>query len=125
MSQFTYRFAAALSSIAVLVTLAHLYIEGPVQKHIRSHDASRSERERSSEFSTTNVKATYGKLPLQFEKNDGQSDSQIQFRAQGSGYGIYLTASEAVLAFPRINGTTAWSKKVARTQEVLPTSERE
>jgi hypothetical protein len=40
----------------------------------------------------------YGRLPLHFEANRGQVDPQVRFLARGPGYGLYLTASEAVLA---------------------------
>jgi len=44
------------------------------------------------------VRATYGQLPLIFEPNQGQSNARVKFLARGSGYGLYLTAQEAVLA---------------------------
>jgi len=44
------------------------------------------------------VQAAYGKLPLHFEANQGQSNEQVQFLARGSGYTLFLTATEAVLA---------------------------
>lgn len=44
-----------------------------------------------------NVEAAYGKLPLRFEANQGQTDGQVKFLARGSGYSLYLTAAEAVL----------------------------
>jgi Beta-propeller repeat len=39
-------------------------------------------------------------MPLGFEPNQGQSDPQVKFLARGSGYGLYFTHAEAVLAFP-------------------------
>jgi len=42
--------------------------------------------------------ATYSHLPLMFEPNQGQSDTRVKFLARGTGYGLYLTAQEAVLA---------------------------
>ena len=36
-------------------------------------------------------------LPLFFEPNQGQTDSRVKFLARGAGYGIFLTADEAVL----------------------------
>jgi hypothetical protein len=42
--------------------------------------------------------ANYGKLPLSFEANDGQTDSQVKFLARGSGYTLFLTGTEAVLS---------------------------
>jgi uncharacterized repeat protein (TIGR01451 family) len=43
------------------------------------------------------VMAAYRRLPLIFEPNRGQSDPQVKFLAHGSGYGLFLTADEAVL----------------------------
>jgi len=42
--------------------------------------------------------ARYGKLPLSFEANQGQADARVRFLARGSGYTIFLTDDEAVLA---------------------------
>jgi hypothetical protein len=41
---------------------------------------------------------SYGRLPLSFEVNRGQTDKQVKFLARGSGYGVFLTRQEAVLA---------------------------
>ncbi|MGH9452878.1 MAG: hypothetical protein ACRD2O_02790, partial [Terriglobia bacterium] len=41
---------------------------------------------------------TYGKLPLRFEANQGQTDAQVKFLARGSGYTLFLTGDEAVLS---------------------------
>ncbi len=40
----------------------------------------------------------YGKLPLRFESNMGQSDKQVKFLARGNGYTIFLTPNEAVFS---------------------------
>jgi uncharacterized repeat protein (TIGR01451 family) len=37
-------------------------------------------------------------LPMFFEPNLGQTDPQVKFLARGSGYGLFLTGDEAVLA---------------------------
>jgi uncharacterized repeat protein (TIGR01451 family) len=42
--------------------------------------------------------ARYGKLPMAFEANHGQTDPRVRFLARGSGYELFLTADEAVLA---------------------------
>jgi uncharacterized repeat protein (TIGR01451 family) len=42
--------------------------------------------------------STYGKLPISFEANQGQSDPSVQFLARGAGYTLYLTPGEAVLS---------------------------
>ncbi len=44
------------------------------------------------------ISAAYGKLPLSFEANQGQTDSQVNFLRAGPGYAVFLTQSEAVLS---------------------------
>jgi hypothetical protein len=41
---------------------------------------------------------SYGKLPLRFEPNYGQTAEPVQFLARGSGYTLFLTNQEAVLS---------------------------
>ncbi len=41
--------------------------------------------------------ATALSLPLFFEQNQGQTAPQVKFLARGAGYGLFLTADEAVL----------------------------
>src|SRR5688572_27734664 len=40
----------------------------------------------------------YGQLPLSFEANLGQTDPQVDFISRGSGYTLFLSPREAVLA---------------------------
>ena len=40
----------------------------------------------------------YRKLPLSFEANHGQTDSRVNFLSRGSGYTLFLSPTEAVLA---------------------------
>src|SRR5260370_23169016 len=40
----------------------------------------------------------YGRLPLTFEANQGQTDPQVKFVSRGARYNLFLTTSEAVLA---------------------------
>jgi hypothetical protein len=44
------------------------------------------------------VAAAYGKLPLSFEVNQGQTDPCVKFLSHGSGYSLFLTNTEAVLS---------------------------
>ena len=43
----------------------------------------------------------YGNLPMAFEANRGQAPRPVKFLSRGNGYGLYLTAQEAVLALRR------------------------
>ncbi|HET6893611.1 MAG TPA: SBBP repeat-containing protein [Pyrinomonadaceae bacterium] len=55
-------------------------------------DKSLSPKKRSE------IARAYGTLPLSFEANLGQTDERVRFIARGTGYGLFLTANEAVLA---------------------------
>ncbi|MCG3157757.1 MAG: hypothetical protein DKINENOH_04393 [bacterium] len=43
----------------------------------------------------------YGKLPLCFEANQGQTDEQVEFMARGNGYALFLTTQEAVFSLQK------------------------
>jgi len=49
------------------------------------------------------VSESYGKLPLQFEANRGQTYKDVRFLSRGPGYNLYMTASEAVLVLSKPN----------------------
>jgi len=44
------------------------------------------------------VAEAYGRLPLSFEENIGQTAQQVRYVSHGAGYELFLTAQEAVLA---------------------------
>jgi hypothetical protein len=55
----------------------------------------------------------YGQLPLVFEKNQGQTDPQVQFLARGGGYMMFFTGRELVMQFGR-------NRRPARRDRPLP-----
>lgn len=52
----------------------------------------------------------YGKLPLVFEKNQGQVAAPVKYLARGSGYNLYLTPNAAVSTLARGQIQVASSK---------------
>jgi hypothetical protein len=57
----------------------------------------------------------FGRLPLIFESNQGQTDPRVRFLAHGHGYGLYLTADQAVLTLRKSAAqTTVLRMKLAR-----------
>src|SRR5438046_3655377 len=69
------------------------------------------------------VSEAYGRLPLHFEANRGQTHEDVRFLARGPGYSLYLTAGEAVLVLVR---PTPQAKRDSRsTPERLGTQARE
>ena len=47
------------------------------------------------------AQVAYGKLPLAFEANRGQTDQQVKFVNRGPGYTLFLTPREAVLSLTK------------------------
>jgi hypothetical protein len=70
------------------------------------------------------LKEAYGQLPLSFEANVGQADPQVDFISRGSGYTLFLTPREAVLATAatalRMKFLGSEAKPRAVGQEQLP-----
>ena len=50
------------------------------------------------EVSKQGIVKAYGKLPLSFEANRGQTDGQVKFLSRGGGYTLFLTPDQAVLS---------------------------
>jgi hypothetical protein len=44
------------------------------------------------------LRTSYGRLPLAFEANQGQTDPHVKFFAHRGGYALYLTATDAILS---------------------------
>jgi hypothetical protein len=55
----------------------------------------------SNESTRARVNEAYGKLPLSFEANRGQTNDRVKFLSRGSGYSLFLTSSDAVMAVSR------------------------
>jgi hypothetical protein len=57
------------------------------------------------------VKASFGNLPLAFEPNRGQTDSQVKFLSHAGHHTLWLTNDEAVLAVGRRSGANLSNQK--------------
>ena len=61
--------------------------------------SAKTARERSTTLNRQPaIEVAYGNLPLSFEPNQGQTNSQVEFLSRGRGYTLFLTATEAVLS---------------------------
>ncbi|HEX8096494.1 MAG TPA: hypothetical protein VF507_00600, partial [Pyrinomonadaceae bacterium] len=68
------------------------------------------------------VSGSYGKLPISFEANEGQTDARVNFVARAQGYNLFLTRTEAVMSLSqpaakdgRGAGTRRARKEVGRS----------
>ncbi|HEV8306236.1 MAG TPA: SBBP repeat-containing protein, partial [Methylomirabilota bacterium] len=57
-----------------------------------------------SSASRVGIVEGYGRLPLAFEANRGQTDPRVDFLARGRGYTLFLTPTEAVLVLKATPG---------------------
>ena len=97
-----------LPSCVILVGIASLALVLAVARTgARSDSATRTSRTQAAHNSSRemsrldrstrkHVAENYGKLPLHFEANQGQSDSRVKFLSRGAGYTLFLTSNEAV-----------------------------
>ena len=70
--------------------------------------------------SQAKILAQYGKLPLSFEANQGQTDARVKFLSRTSGYTLFLTGDEAVLALRGSKANTHEAKSAGATRPVQP-----
>ena len=70
-----------------------------------------------------NLSESYGKLPLAFEANQGQTDQQVKFLSRGAGYSLFLTSNEAVLSLRETSGRSAATGKTGALP--VPTAAKE
>ena len=81
---------------------------GPVPPSILSKPEASAEAEFSS---------AYGKWPLSFEVNRGQTSEQVKFLSRGNGYNLFLTPKEAVLV---LRTPERWQKaKLGKRQTAI------
>jgi beta-propeller repeat-containing protein len=66
-----------------------------------------------------------GQLPLSFEANGGQTDPQVDFISRGSGYTLFLTPREAVLAMRAASATVLRMKFVGGESRPRVTGQQE
>src|SRR5208337_802676 len=69
--------------------------------------------------------ASYGKLPLSFEANQGQVRGPVKFLSRGRGYTIFLTHDEAVLALRKSSVVSGQSSVGTRQHSGVRTQEPE
>jgi hypothetical protein len=91
----------ALTALAALVPAS----EAPNMEYysVGSKDSQSgmpvSERAAVPQMSKQEVLDAYGKLPLSFIPNVGQTDEAVRYYAQGAGYGFFFTKDGAALSF--------------------------
>lgn len=126
----------AASMLVIAVWLMGTFGEMPPSAGVEASDHVATEQQalgkpsqESSAATKATVQASYGRLPLYFEANQGQTDAEVKFLSRGSGYTLFLTSTEAVLVLQRTgnNGENNRQKVLERglRGERIPKSEIE
>src|SRR6476661_4028416 len=82
--QLLFLFLSCLAVIALLLPFGRFLRPG-------SRFRSAVPATQDKKISQAKLLSGYGKLPLTFEKNLGQTDARVKFLARGSGYTVFLS----------------------------------
>jgi len=93
-------------SLLVVATLLLGSPAAPAVEHGLAPHAGGTRPVGLSEPAKVLLEDQYGKTPLGFEENNGQTDKQVKFLTRGQGYTLFLTPSEAVLKMQRTGAKT-------------------
>ena len=91
--------AAILISTVLVFAGSHSVAKRNYQIESSRTASSLAKRLKSSpRKSDSQLLAAYGKLPLSFEENQGQTAQEVRYLSHGSGYDLFLTSQEAVVS---------------------------
>lgn len=97
--------------VCALVILTVLACRGTVAAQQQPQNFQAKDPAQKAAHAAPHVVEAYGKLPLSFEKNNGQTDARVKYLTRGQGYGLFLTPTEAVLA---LNGASCRTNAMLR-----------
>lgn len=98
----TRRNVSVLMMVAVVLTCVAGIDKTPVLAGANAQPALPAHGDQSN---SAMINEAYGKLPLSFEANEGQFDSQVQFVSRGGGDTTYLTSTAAILRLADTQGS--------------------
>jgi hypothetical protein len=94
--------ALVLSLAVVSLGAAALF----VSRRAPSRNVGRGEVARVDAATPSRARETYGRIPLSFEANRGQTDESVNFLARGAGYALFLKPTEALFSLHRADAST-------------------
>jgi len=117
--------ASLLQFVTALVGVTLLAVAGLILAHRNLAKYAQLQAQSSnSSVTSRQIRSEYGRLPLSFEANMGQTAPEVQFLSHGPGYELFLTRQEAVLALRRGKATSAPRSNRARYLSELRKAER-
>ncbi len=98
----SYKWALASAVISILALAAMTDAATSSRTGVKGQSAAVEAPSASSQRGAerTRIANLYSKIPLTFERNDGQTDPQVKFLSRGPGYSLFLTERSAVLSIP-------------------------
>ena len=110
-------------ALGLLLTVASLLLCVIALNHSWAHLVIAMAFNQTSASTMEQTKArtneAYGQLPLSFEANQGQADSQAKFLSRGSGYSLFLMPTEAVLSLIKPNAHSTEESQAATSEQAL------
>jgi hypothetical protein len=104
-----------LVNLFVMVSAIVVVRTKPISK-LQSRQRASGERS-----ATARIAEAYGRLPLSFEANRGQTDGEVKFLSRGGGYSLFLTSTEAVLSLKK-PGVRSQESEDRRNPQIAPIS---
>jgi Fibronectin type III domain/Beta-propeller repeat len=91
-------YALCLLPVIAVIAIAFLVV---YRAHPGANFASSQPRltQSTTPAARAHLRASFAALPLAFEKNQGQTDPQVQYMARANGYTLFLTNNDAVFSF--------------------------
>jgi hypothetical protein len=116
--------------LTLIAVAAVVFAVGPAKSFIHHDDARTGSVARTmpqpaiTPATRARINASFAALPLAFESNEGQTDSQVKYMARGNGYKLFLTSGDAVLSLAS-SSSSAQSRPTEMMQRRLPGYSRE
>jgi len=89
---------ALLALASLFISLTPRVPATPAVKNPSRRDEVRPSLPAGDAANKMRVSEAYGKLPMSFEPNRGQTDRKVKYLSRGSGYTLFLTPTAATLA---------------------------
>ncbi|HWT03120.1 MAG TPA: Calx-beta domain-containing protein, partial [Pyrinomonadaceae bacterium] len=95
------KYAPAVCLVAAAAILGLFFLASAGEAAPNAAPAPPDESAAAGQADKTKIGEAYGKLPMSFVANAGQTDGRVKFISRGRGYNLFLTAREAVLVLTR------------------------
>src|SRR6266699_7209244 len=111
--------SARRGTVVVVFTLVSLaaFAPKPSRRSIAEATPNSIEPAKAGRSGQAPMVESYGKVPLSFEANGGQTDPRVKFLSRGSGYTLFLTGDEAVLSLRSPKPGVRSQKSEVRSQK--------